>query len=94
MKKFIFLIISLGYFRAQNPVFCVVVPDSNSNNSSAVNSSCGLPNSFIFHKKYKQATTYIPKPGSRTKIINMNFNVFQDANGNFNFPAPHRARWH
>lgn len=88
MKTIIFFISSFipGFLLSQNSNSCIVLNDTTfyDNNISSLN--CSSPNPYAFHKKYKRPETFIPKPGSRTKIINLNYNIFQDAAGNYNFP--------
>ena len=43
------------------------------------------PSSEAFQNRYRYIHNYIPEEGDKTKIININFNIFQDEHGAGNF---------
>jgi hypothetical protein len=85
IKYFIFVLPLLNLVRSTAQQFCFgVLSDSIPNTTNVV--CYNIPSSTAFINKYRKAEIYIPKPNARHKIINLNFNVFQNSAGTLNFP--------
>ncbi len=57
-----------------------------------INTDCHNPVSKTYTEKYKLINTYIPTKDEDIKYININFNIFQDFEGNNNFQPSINAK--
>ena len=57
----------------------------STNRKFVVKQNCQNPKSAAFTEKYRKISTYIPDNKDDVKIVNINFNIFQDYYGRNNF---------